>query len=372
MKILSRAIDKIMERIENTANSLKENEFPIFADINTGKWTTFSEGYWSDGFWVGLLWLAYYESYDENYLKWAERWLKELEKRINLPTVFRGFIFYYGAAISDILLSNKNGRRIAIEGGKSLANQYDRVLKIIPLNKLEIAFLNSLNENEVTFVETNIDGVIASVLLAYLANVTGNETFEEMARNHAQRHLEFCINADGSVTQSVRLDPKSGRIIKRFNHMGFSDNSVWARGQAWAMLNYSLYSIYDREFLNVAKKTSDWWINNVAKDYVAFWDFHDATLKDTSSTAIAASAFLKLAELSNEEKYREFAKNTVISLVENYLTGIRENDTRSPGILTNGCYFKKRGIGVNSELIWGDYFLFESLLKLEGKLTKLI
>lgn len=110
--------------------------------------------------------------------------------------------------------------------------------------------------------------------------------------------------------------------------MGLNESSIWARGQAWAMLNYTLFSFYDKEFLSVAKLTSEWWIKNVPNDYVAYWDFNDKTIKDTSATAIAASSLLKLS-------YWEFAKNTIESLVENYLI-----NSKVPGALTNGCYFK--------------------------------
>jgi len=81
-------------RIESTAKTIKEDEFPIYGDVNSGKWYTSSDGYWSDGFWVGLLWLAYYRTGEEKFLKWAENWLDKLRNRIMLPTVFRGFIFY--------------------------------------------------------------------------------------------------------------------------------------------------------------------------------------------------------------------------------------------------------------------------------------
>jgi len=34
---------------------------------------------------------------------------------------------------------------------------------------------------------------------------------------------------------------------------------------------------------------------------------------------------------------------------------------RIPGILTEGCYNKHIGLATKSELIWGDYYLFEAL-----------
>jgi hypothetical protein len=73
--------------------------------------------------------------------------------------------------------------------------------------------------------------------------------------------------------------------------------------------------------------TSEWWIKNVPRDYIAYWNLNNKTIKDTSATAIAALSLLKLS-------YWEFAKNTTESLVENYLI-----NSKIPRALTNVCYF---------------------------------
>jgi len=54
--------------------------------------------------------------------------------------------------------------------------------------------------------------------------------------------------------------------------------------------------------------TSEWWIKNVPRDYIAYWNLNNKTIKDTSATAIAALSLLKLS-------YWEFAKNTIESLL---------------------------------------------------------
>ncbi|MGN5478569.1 hypothetical protein ACTMU2_20790 [Cupriavidus basilensis] len=38
------------------------------------------------------------------------------------------------------------------------------------------------------------------------------------------------------------------------------------------------------------------------------------------------------------------------------------------GILTGGCFSKRNGVAMDNELVWGDYFLFESLLILAGRI----
>ena len=106
---------------------------------------------------------------------------------------------------------------------------------------------------------------------------------------------------------------------------------------------------------------------------MALWDF-DApiepdTERDTSGTAIAASALLKLAPLvpGRAERYHRAAEEMVDAMVARHLTPVAADDERPPGILSDGCYNHRIGLATRSELIWGDYFLFESLLALEGR-----
>jgi unsaturated chondroitin disaccharide hydrolase len=145
------------------------------------------------------------------------------------------------------------------------------------------------------------------------------------------------------------------------------------------MLGYSGNAIWEpdrEEFVDTAMRTADWWIEHVPNDKVAFWDF-DApmsadTKRDTSATAIATAALLKLGALAPSEerrrRYREEAEATAQVLVENYLTPTSQKDVRMPGVLTQGCYNYRTGLATENELIWGDYYLFESLQVLAGNL----
>jgi unsaturated chondroitin disaccharide hydrolase len=75
------------------------------------------------------------------------------------------------------------------------------------------------------------------------------------------------------------------------------------------MVGYAVMHLWtgEREFLDVAMRTADWWLAHVPADRVAFWDF-DApagpdTSRDTSDTAFAAATLLKLAALAPEETH---------------------------------------------------------------------
>ncbi|HEY7677723.1 MAG TPA: glycosyl hydrolase, partial [Candidatus Methylomirabilis sp.] len=137
----------------------------------------------------------------------------------------------------------------------------------------------------------------------------------------------------------------------------------------------------DREFLQVATRTADWWLAHAPADRVAFWDFDDPAIphteRDTAATAIATAALLKLGAVAPSEaqraRYREAAEATAQALVSRYLTPTSPGDTRVPGMLTESCFNKRadarpQDAANKCEFIVADYYLFESLLALAGKL----
>jgi unsaturated chondroitin disaccharide hydrolase len=368
------ALARMQRRTTDSALS-NLNGFPQVADPQTGSWATVAEGDWTGGFWVGLLWLAHYQSGDDRLRHQAEHWAERLRPRIHSQTVFRGFLFYYGAALADILLDNPIGRELGLLGAQQLATLYDSRARLIPIGT------QAAKAQEAQLRETNIDGLALTALLVWAATRSGDGTLREIARAHAARHIELCIRDDGSVHQSARFDPSTGNLTARFTHKGCSDESTWARAQAWAMLGYALTAKWipdEPRFLEVAKLVSDWWIQQVPGDGVAYWDFSDPQIpsvpRDSSATAIALASLLKLSALTtgnDRARYRTAAEQTAETLVRKYLTPVTERDKRPPGILTEGCFNGRTGQATNNELIWGDYFLFEALLVLNGILDPL-
>jgi len=198
---------------------------------------------------------------------------------------------------------------------------------------------------------------------------------KEIARNHLRQHIALCVRDDGSVCQSASFSPDDGSLVRRYTHKGIHENSTWGRAQAWAMVALAqAISAGETEFQDVALRVADWWVSNLPADHVAFWDFDDPSIpntnRDTSATAIAAAALLKLAALVPDRatRYHAVAEASIQELVTRYLTPISADDTRPPGILTQGCFNKKLEVAPEHELIWGDYFLFESLLALSGNI----
>jgi unsaturated chondroitin disaccharide hydrolase len=364
---------RMLERIEETARHVTEG-FPNFADPETGEWTTSPQGDWTGGHWVGELWLARRVTGEEQYGRWAGKWCEALRPRVMSNTIFRSFLFYYGAVLGDILLGDRQGREVALEGAQGLMTLYNPQAGVIPLGT------EAEEASDVGNEEASIDAVGSiSALFGWASEMTGDPTYRDAASRHAERHTEYCVRDDASVCQSASFERETGKVVRRYSHKGYSEESTWARAQAWGMLAYTLSARWMPEhkvFLETALRVADWWLEHVPEERVAFWDFADPGIpeveRDTSATAIAAASLLKLSELvpgnDLKSRYHDAAQETVRALVEGYLTPTGPGDSRVPGILTDGCYNKHIDLATRNELIWGDYYLFEALQVLEGSI----
>jgi len=355
-------LDRMLARVEATASSATEG-FPHFADPKTGTWTTSPAGDWTGGFWCGMCWLAAQATGEKRHREWALRWAERLKPRAHSDTVFRGFLFYYGALLGAVLGDDAQARAIALAGARGWAASYNAKAGCFPLGA------EAEEASDIGHGEANIDTVQGAALLVWAAQQANEPTWREMALSHARRHIEFCIRDDGSVCQSASFDPLTGRMLRRYTHKGITDQSTWGRAQAWAIVGYTLMYRWtgERDLLQVAIHTADWWLAHVPADRVAFWDFDDPaipnTTRDTSATAIVAASLLKLGALlpgAQGQAYRGAGEATVRALIDGCL------DAR--GILSHGCYNRRIGLATQNELIWGSYYLMESLAVLTGAL----
>lgn len=371
--IWENALGRMKVRIDETMRSSLPG-FPHYADPTTGQWVTSADGFWTGGFWIGELWLAGRFWNEPAYFHAAEEGLRRLAPRIHSKSVFRGFLFYYGAVLGAQLANSNTAYETAVRSGQTLAKAFNPTVGLIPLGT------EAEEAHKVGDDESNIDGVIASPLLLWTANAMRDENIRRIALAHAYKNAEFCVQPDGSVIQSASFDPANGRVVRRYTHKGSSPSAIWTRAQAWAMLGFSLCAMLapeEKRLLALAEKVADWWIDNIPPDLVAYWDFSVQktadTKRDTSGTAIAAAALLKLSALHPDRNkaahFAQVAQDTVLALVQRHLTPTTPADKRPPGILADGCFDPNNGVAPANELIWGDYYLLESLGVLTGRLN---
>ena len=176
--IWDEALGRIKRRIDDTLASGLAG-FPHYGEPATGQWVTTADGSWTGGFWVGELWLAGHYWSDPVYAREAERWLRKLESRIESKSVFRGFLFYYGAVPGASVAKNPYAREIVLRSGATLAKAFNSTVGLIPLGTA------AEEAHSVGDDKTNIDSLIASPLLLRAANANGDASLRRIALAHA-------------------------------------------------------------------------------------------------------------------------------------------------------------------------------------------
>ena len=191
-----------------------------------------------------------------------------------------------------------------------------------------------------------------------------------MAMTHALTTMKNHFRDDGSTYHVVSYDTVTGNVLAKETHQGYANESVWARGQAWAI--YGFVMAYretgDERFLRTAERAADWFIAHLPDDRVPWWDFDVSGRpdepRDASAAAIAASGLAELAVLEKSPelraRYAVSGRDILSSLCRGpYLAG----GTASMGILNHCTGNKPANIEVDVSLIYADYYFLEALLR---------
>jgi unsaturated chondroitin disaccharide hydrolase len=344
--ILSYALRKVDK-------SIKLMDFPHITE--NGKWITTEDGYWTGGFWIGLLWLVFKIIGDERYKKEVYNWLKRLESRKKDRTFDLGFLFYPSFVLGYEMTKDKNLRKTALEAANTLSTLFHGKVGFV---------YHEIKLNSKKAGRTIIDVMMELPLLWWAYEETDNEKFYNIAYIHSKRTIDEFIREDYSTIHVIDFDLETGEIIRKITVQGYSDDSCWSRGQAWAIYGFTLAykCTKDELFLKTAEGLAEYFIRNLPEDYVPYWDFNDPqqSVKDSSAAAIACSGLLTLSEFSGREDFRVVAINILNSLCNDYLS-----EEGKDGILKHGCFHKPENMGVDESLIWGDYYFMQALLKLK-------
>lgn len=362
--LVADAQTRLLRRIDQTTAEIGER-FPHAADGLTGRWESKPGGAWTDGFWVGLCWLAYQLTGEPRYRTWGLEWAERLRGREKRLTHDIGFLFQYSAVLGWRIAREPALRELALAAADQLVSMRHPKARVIPAGtQAEV----SAGMNDVT-----IDCMMNLQVLWWATTETGETRYRDVAVAHAERTAEWHVRPDGSCVQSVHFDPATGEPVKKHTHQGYSSDGTWSRGLAWCAYGFlEAYRATGREdFLGGARRALEYHIRRTPDDPVTFNDYDDPRIpdapRDTSAAAILASAALGMDAVLGAEKaeshFRGEAARVLEALICGYLTPVDASDQRPPGMLLHGCYNLHSGEAPDHELIWGDYFLLEALAR---------
>jgi hypothetical protein len=324
-------------------------------------------GDWCSGFLSGELWMMYQYSHDPFWRRQAvtNTWRLE-DNKWNGSSHDLGFMMYNAFGQAYKQTGEQSYRDVVLQTAQTLATRYDERVGCIRSW--------SWGTPELWKYAVIIDNMMNLELLFEASRLTGDEHYRNIAVRHANTTLKHHFRADGSCYHVVDYDPVDGRVVKRITHQGLFDESIWSRGQGWAIYGYTMCYRYthDPAYLEQARKTVGFWFSqkDLPDDQIPYWDMRDPAIpdapRDASAATIIASALYELAAYVGDNEaatYRRYANRIVHSLESNYQPVLRT----AQGFLllhSTGNYPAHDEIDV--PINYADYYYLEALLRRAG------
>lgn len=321
---------------------------------------------WTDGFWTGLLWLCYEYTGDDAFknlaLKNVDSFLNRVEKRIELDHHDLGFLYSLSCVAGYKLTGSAEGRKAGLLAADKLMERFQE----------KGGFIQAWGElGARDNYRLIIDCLLNIPLLHWAFLETGNPVYRNAAVRHYEAACNNVIRDDASAYHTFYFDPGTGEPLKGVTRQGYSDDSAWARGQAWGIYGIPMNYRYvkDDSAFNLFKGMTNYFLNRLPEDEVCYWDliFTDGSnqSRDSSAAAIGVCGIHEMLKYlpeveSDKNTYRHAMHCILRSLMERYTAP--EIKPGNP-VLLHGVYSWHSGKGVDEGNIWGDYYYMEALMR---------
>ncbi|HGN9525969.1 TPA: glycoside hydrolase family 88 protein [Streptococcus pyogenes] len=338
---ITQALDLALKQVRLNMDYFKE-DFPTPA-TKDNQYAIMDNTEWTNAFWTGCLWLAYEYSGDDAIKALAQAndlsFLDRVTRDIELDHHDLGFLYTPSCMAEWKLLKTPESREAALKAADKLVQRYQD----------KGGFIQAWGE----------------------LGKKEDYRYRDMAINHFYASANHVIRDDASAYHTFYFDPETGDPVKGVTRQGYSDDSAWARGQAWGIYGIPLTYRFlkEPELIQLFKGMTHYFLNRLPKDQVSYWDliFGDGSeqSRDSSATAIAVCGIhemLKtLPDHDPDKKTYEAAMHSMLrALIKDYA-----NKDLKPGapLLLHGVYSWHSGKGVDEGNIWGDYYYLEALLR---------
>jgi unsaturated chondroitin disaccharide hydrolase len=342
---------------EAVGNRSNQQAFPRTLAGDSVKFV--ASGDWTSGFWPGILWFMYEYTGKQEWKTKAETFtaLMQREPR-NRSSHDVGFKVYNSYGQAYRLAGSEAYKKEIIQAAATLVSRFNQTTGCIrswDFGKWQYPVI--------------IDNMMNLELLFAATRLSNDSAYYKIAVTHANTTMKNHFRADYSSYHVVDYDTVTGTVISKTTHQGFANESVWARGQAWALYGYTMCyrETKDLAYLQQAEHVAAFLLNNpkLPADKIPYWDFSVPDLakepRDVSAAAIIASALYELKNYSKQGKqYKKTADIIIKNLTKSYRSEI---GTHKGFILLHSTGNKPFNGEVDVPIIYADYYYLEALLR---------
>ncbi|MDV6167424.1 glycoside hydrolase family 88 protein [Flavobacterium sp. DG1-102-2] len=351
----------------HTANSLAAipndgKSIPRSVPAGNKDWNYVDYKDWTSGFWPGQLWFIYETTNDKKWAVAADKYTQYLLPLTKTKAADHdlGFQVFNSFGVGYQLTGKKEYKEAVLRTADTLATLFNP----------KVGTLQSWPHNDYGGHNTIIDNMMNLEMLFWASKHGGDKKLYKIAVKHAETTMQNHFKPDYSAYHVVVYDSVTGKKIKAVTAQGYSDESMWARGQAWAIYGFTM--VYretgDRKFLDFAHKITRVYLDRLPADLIPYWDFNapdiPAAPRDASAAAITASALLELATFTRDRtlkrEYEEKAMKMITELTAHYQSRYANN-----ALLMHSTGHKPANGEIDSSIIYADYYYLECLVRLE-------
>ncbi|QBE66999.1 glucuronyl hydrolase [Pseudoduganella lutea] len=320
---------------------------------------------WTSGFWTGMLWTAYELTGATAFRQAAASQLPSfawrLAKRVQIDHHDLGFLYTLSAIAAWRITGDPEARRIALQAADCLMQRYLPGAGIIqawgdlddPAQRGRII----------------IDCLMNLPLLHWASAQSGDNRYRDAALSHARQSRKYLVRPDHSSFHTYHFDPVSGEALGGSTAQGASDDSCWARGQAWGIYGFALNHRHapDLGLLDIACAQADYFLARLPEHGIACWDlaYGDGSGEpwDSSASAIAACGLLEICGQLPDGEARARYQAAALHLLGSLARRCAARQPGSDALLLHGVYSKPHGQGIDEANLWGDFFYLEGLAR---------
>ena len=337
------------------------------ANGKTG-WQMISYKDWCSGFWPGVLWYVY-EYTKDNQTKTSAAGFSHSLFPLGYKSAIDhdlGFQTYCSIGNGYRLTGDAGYKKVLLKAADTLAKLFNPKVGTILSWPRKVPDVDwPLRHN------TIMDNMINLELLFWASKNGGDKKLYDMAVSHAATTMKNHFRPDYTSYHVVLYDTATGKKVKGITHQGYSDASMWARGQAWAIYGFTMVyrETRDKRFLDFVQKVTDVYLKKLPADLIPYWDFDAPDIprapRDASAAAVTASALLELStfvtDKSKAKIYRNKAEQMLASLSSEHYQSRNANNA----FLLHSTGHKPAGSEIDASIIYADYYYIEALLRLK-------